>query len=388
MAATSMRTHSHTPLQTINRGNYFMRPLRSSVPGKHKSAVELLQESKCLYVKSEVVLDQRQQLKSSSPDNIHSPFVKVRGSSHPTSAQLRRSYNSATSTDQLQAKLRRLLNADSKENLIEDTCVKEEVRRSPQHYQRSNSHKPTQQHARHNHMCPVQHKSLPDLHAATSSGSDSSEPASCEYVLYTNNRKCSSSRQSTNDEISVESSNSRSKPLSSQRSSKSSHSGSCRHGLVLASPVKSSVSYGGSAGKMENRRPEPLWDETDPEADDTARLRPILRSKSDVGHRYTKLTPPPPTPANLDTFFEQLGLNSADFHVISKPSSQTSSPVFFSDTSSVDSFCATNQSYGGSEGAAGSSGELPSIVERNARIIKWLCNCRKAQLSLPAKGVS
>lgn len=35
---------------------------------------------------------------------------------------------------------------------------------------------------------------------------------------------------------------------------------------------------------------------------------------------------------------------------------------------------------GKSGGGGGSSSELPSIVERNARIIKWLWNCRKANL--------
>uniref|UniRef100_A0A1B6M4E7 Uncharacterized protein n=1 Tax=Graphocephala atropunctata TaxID=36148 RepID=A0A1B6M4E7_9HEMI len=254
MAATSMRahTHTHTPLQTINRGNHFMRPLRSSLTGKQKSAVELLQESKCLYVKSETVLDHHQQLKSSSPDNLYSSIVKVRGPPvPPKSAQLRRSYNSsASSTDQLQAKLRKLLNADSKENLIEDSNIVEEVKRSPQHYRRSNSQKQTQQRS-HHQVCPVHHKSLPDLHTGAETSSDSSEPASCEYVLYTNN---SSPRQSTNDEISVESSTSRSKRLSSQTSSRSrSQSGSSRHGLALPSPVKSSVSYGGSAGNTKYR---------------------------------------------------------------------------------------------------------------------------------------
>lgn len=34
MAATSMRAHCHTPLRTINHGNHFMRPLRSSITGR------------------------------------------------------------------------------------------------------------------------------------------------------------------------------------------------------------------------------------------------------------------------------------------------------------------------------------------------------------------
>lgn len=41
--------------------------------------MELLQETKCLYVKSETVLDHHQQLKSplpSEPEFIHSTFVK------------------------------------------------------------------------------------------------------------------------------------------------------------------------------------------------------------------------------------------------------------------------------------------------------------------------
>lgn len=61
-----------------------------------------------------------------------------------------------------------------------------------------------------------------------------------------------------------------------------------------------------------------MWlDEGD--SDDGTRLRPILRSKSDVGHRCTKLTPAPLpslTLADLDTFFEQLGLNSSDFQYV------------------------------------------------------------------------
>lgn len=68
--------------------------------------------------------------------------------------------------------------------------------------------------------------------------------------------------------------------------------------------------------------------------------------------------------------------------MLTGPDSKASSPVFFSDTSSVDSqtLCSANQITGGSDGATNTVTELPSIVERNARIIKWLCNCRKAQL--------
>ncbi|XP_067647669.1 uncharacterized protein [Eurosta solidaginis] len=91
----------------------------------------------------------------------------------------------------------------------------------------------------------------------------------------------------------------------------------------------------------------------------------------------------------LERFFDRLGLNDEKFHEIySVPrrrqsgdtDSEESSTVFFSDVSTVDSMrlpdstetqLQTTQPYRPSE--------PPSIVERNARIIKWLCNCRKLQ---------
>lgn len=41
---------------------------------------------------------------------------------------------------------------------------------------------------------------------------------------------------------------------------------------------------------------------------------------------------------------------------------------------------------GGKSGVGSSASELPSIVERNARIIKWLWNCRKANAQQQQKG--
>ncbi|XP_017098540.2 uncharacterized protein [Drosophila bipectinata] len=94
--------------------------------------------------------------------------------------------------------------------------------------------------------------------------------------------------------------------------------------------------------------------------------------------------------SELEKFFDRLGLNDEAFHEIySQPrrhhsetdnGSDDSSTVFFSDVSTVDSMRLpdstetqpqTTQAYRPSE--------PPSIVERNARIIKWLCNCKKMQ---------
>ncbi|EDW62910.1 uncharacterized protein [Drosophila virilis] len=93
--------------------------------------------------------------------------------------------------------------------------------------------------------------------------------------------------------------------------------------------------------------------------------------------------------SELEKFFDRLGLNDEAFHELySQPrrqhnpetDSDDSSTVFFSDHSTVDSMRLpdstetqpqTTQPYRPSE--------PPSIVERNARIIKWLCNCKKTQ---------
>ncbi|XP_071449431.1 SH3 and multiple ankyrin repeat domains protein 1-like [Hetaerina americana] len=182
------------------------------------------------------------------------------------------------------------------------------------------------------------------------------------------------------------------------------------------------------------------------------RHRPILRSKSDISHRYSRpanagnnspyppapssssapgpdlpvtplrrrpLPPPPPiqqislqqhcyspppppmTPrssTDLERFFDRLGLGGENSSP-SAPSSPcpSSPPVFFDSVSSVDSWPGnvgmpreSGESGGGIGGRwreAVPPGSEPSIVERNARIIKWLCNCRKAQLGGGGGGV-
>lgn len=96
-----------------------------------------------------------------------------------------------------------------------------------------------------------------------------------------------------------------------------------------------------------------------------------------------------------------MGLDGAEYRYVSRTHSDSSdSPVFFSSVDSVDSNnggwnapwtphgSGLANSTGGTAGTpggmmgSGHSGKIieqPSIVERNARIIKWLCNCRKAQ---------
>lgn len=193
--------------------------------------------------------------------------------------------------------------------------------------------------------------------------------------------------------------------------------------------------------------------------------RPILRSKSDLSHRYIKSgntanllgggftlvhvdlglpSAPPPLPPHqnnltnslsyhhhgkmdegdikkqsthvspeLERFFDKLGLDNGTQPAGTGTTggnngghgSGSSSPVFFSSVSSVDSGprrCGSvdsgdspigvkigSRTVGGSGYTAPvttsySSSSIvikhgePSIVERNARVIKWLFNCRKA----------
>ncbi|EGI60791.1 hypothetical protein G5I_10989 [Acromyrmex echinatior] len=137
------------------------------------------------------------------------------------------------------------------------------------------------------------------------------------------------------------------------------------------------------------------------------RGRPILRSKSDISDRYwrqdngrsSKISSRPPrSMTQLENFFDRLGLDSDNYQRITEPDSKTSSPIFFDSVSSVDSalglysWVGTNQTNQGSQWQNNCSigmgndecnqrvNDPPSIVERNARIIKWLCQCRKVQL--------
>lgn len=107
----------------------------------------------------------------------------------------------------------------------------------------------------------------------------------------------------------------------------------------------------------------------------------------------------------LEHFFDQLGLDDKNYHetilrqrqrhqrsasatvtTFSDNDSDHSSVVFFSDCSTIDSNRIIADS-GPSTIQAGQNNpnlyrpsEPPSIVERNARIIKWLCNCKKSLL--------
>ncbi|XP_037806516.1 uncharacterized protein LOC119600398 [Lucilia sericata] len=92
---------------------------------------------------------------------------------------------------------------------------------------------------------------------------------------------------------------------------------------------------------------------------------------------------------DLEKFFDRLGLNDDKFHEIytfskrkhsNGSSDGSNSTVFFSDVSTVDSMRLPDSTETQPQAPQTyRPTEPPSIVERNARIIKWLCNIRKVQ---------
>ncbi|XP_045512579.1 uncharacterized protein LOC123706954 isoform X5 [Pieris brassicae] len=132
------------------------------------------------------------------------------------------------------------------------------------------------------------------------------------------------------------------------------------------------------------------------------RPRPILRSKSDISDRYRRSdgrssasapcegedSPDSPSEeSRLQVFFDRLGLESRTYDAVIRDE-DPDSPVFFSSASTVDSnqLATTDYTVQGPAGAQKPiyrNTEPPSVVERNARIIKWLCQCRKVQMQPP-----
>lgn len=89
----------------------------------------------------------------------------------------------------------------------------------------------------------------------------------------------------------------------------------------------------------------------------------------------------------LERFFDHLGLNDDKYDEYIAPrrnsnaDSDQSSPVYFSDVSTVDSMRLLDSTETQATIQPYRPMETTSIVERNARIIKWLCTCRKLQMT-------
>lgn len=125
--------------------------------------------------------------------------------------------------------------------------------------------------------------------------------------------------------------------------------------------------------------------------------KPILRSKSDISDRYWNRKDAKamtsggakdqlPQHKNesfteLVQFFDQLGLSDQEYEEFIEFEPHSSSPVFFSDSSTVDSNQLPDSTETQQTIQPYRPPETTSIVERNARIIKWLCNCKKLRMA-------
>ncbi|CAG9863825.1 unnamed protein product [Phyllotreta striolata] len=336
-----------------------------SMRTKRKSAVELLAESKPFYVKSETVRDTKQvlPLRSNSAATAYGTYnrsksVNVSAHYRPTTLSNymavspsrslpplthRRTVYSTTSTDLLQNRLRQLLVCDSAEELRVDQMA------------------PLSPPAEYAQRC---HKSLPDLHCREPSSNKSSNKS------LSNRDSGGSSGHYTQ----------RSEPPPSPRpevrrdsGSSTQHSGGSSYYCCQEPECRAARQAYAQPQLSPGPQPSAVFKRQ--KCLRYKRDRPILRSKSDISDRYRRPNEPP----HHQEFFEYLGLSGDRFEEMLNRSDSTDSPVFFSEVSSVDSSRPIeNVDYCPS---AYRSGDPPSIVERNARIIKWLCNCRKVQWS-------
>uniref|UniRef100_A0A023EZW1 Centrosome-associated FAM110 C-terminal domain-containing protein n=1 Tax=Triatoma infestans TaxID=30076 RepID=A0A023EZW1_TRIIF len=352
---------TYQPLQTIRDSFINCRSLNA----KRKSAVELLQETKSLYVKSEAVLDNEQRLVKSAkcdsqylPDNSSKEEVCRR-----TSCPQRRSAKSCS--EQLQVKLRRLLNGNSKENLADGqswdlldskSCKNELI---------------PMENYKTDFITDIQYQSLPDLSVS------SKESISYIHSPPGNDMESGKSDEEVDDDDSDSDSSEKKMTISGAASSENVNTDSSEKSYGKPpSLVKSVSTIGGSAGKVEERLSS--WT--------LERHKELPRSKSYVAeHQASTTILQEQLPHDLDVFFQNLGLSSEQYSAITcyNPS-HTSSPVFFSCGGSTDdeSYCskAPRRWDGSGDTIEESANHLEdrrdtgvSIVEANARIVKWLC---------------
>lgn len=137
---------------------------------------------------------------------------------------------------------------------------------------------------------------------------------------------------------------------------------------------------------------------------DSYKRRPVFRSKSDITYVKQKeilRRRNSATEESLQDFFDMLGLEQSLWYHVTSPETPTSPPRYFDSSTSIDSveyrssFCSDNSSLENPHETNGDGGgafkhsarplrpRIPvetSIVEKNARVIKWLYHCRKAHV--------
>lgn len=111
--------------------------------------------------------------------------------------------------------------------------------------------------------------------------------------------------------------------------------------------------------------------------------RSLTRSKSDVSDRFSRAG------AEVERFFNYCGLEPSDFEVLT-PGSDIASISRLRSASAPTSEC-TAEGEGGEEEEEAAKDEKPSygisVIERNARVIKWLFGMRQAKDSTKVANI-
>ncbi|XKL59473.1 hypothetical protein PGB90_000489 [Kerria lacca] len=433
MAATSYQQYHehHRPLKILNRDDScFVRVKPQSIT-KRKSAVELLQETKPLYVKSEIVLDRKQELRRSLRsyqlpndeeflngysnsllnrlNNSTSPPLNNHASQNNSSTNGGTAvpfpipknprfilpppaFRKSTSSLQLQNKLRKLLNADSKENLLETNSIaaNDESSASVKENNKVKYYNSKSEFANENYSKEINlscHKSLPDLsniRDLSSRSEEKSDVGSCGYAACSTSSDGICKKSTHMDCISLASCKNdylyaskdfydKNEDENRKHLKTETNDGDLHENSFFTLTAKLNTNY---------VTPPLLYRDTN----ELLRSRPISRSKSDVGARNVSSLQSVDIPlydsSTLNIFFDNLGLESDEYSSLTAPRSDASSPVYFeSSNSSVDSI--GDYASGNENPPINHIIESPSIIERNARIIKWLCNCRKVLDQVP-----
>lgn len=340
-------------------------------PGEQRrSAVERLEETKAQYVKSERVLDSRQGLRSrrSEGATFEPPLLARSPSAYELVERLRASPPAALLARAPSLKLRRAPSPPMRARALSETQARRLLRptrtdQDVQHQLRRLIAGDTPPSLTQSSGLTVVHKSLPDLSPSRT-------------------RRASTELRTTSDLYGEPS------PV-------------CSRDRYYRKPRPTSETV---VGRSLSFRPLDLPSRNcglRAEAASSSR-RPVLRSKSDVAHRSQ-----PDLGTGVrdmqrslpDRFFDTLGLDASTWHSVLSPSSGSGSSRYFDSISSADSLgrsCSLAGSdsssvgggCGGVEGGAGLRNRdlvdhgpaETSIVEKNARVIKWLFNCRRATI--------
>jgi len=342
---------------------------------RRRSAVERLQETKANYVKSEYVRDSQQHFKhlsqiidplnrnhfevqslySISPDHRKSPLTtKYMPSTSFTTNSGFLNRNRSTLVNRL--------NQSSCNNL--DSSLKSFLNKSQEY------------------SSPFELENVQPSSSSPSSSSPSKSPVLLGKSLTDlNYEKDSSLSPTLNQDKSSETNSANKSKYAMKIQNSPSHGNSYLRASDIVNALKSSIAIVKKPSKTST----------------------ISRSKSDIGHRFNKQTKPK-SKDEIERFFDTIGLDSTTWASITANStnhSLTSTPPhFFNSTHSIDSntrhlSVSSDSLHSPRESSDQPCNELSnlklsqlsrsvsketSIVEKNARIIKWMYNCKKAMV--------